>query len=80
MSTDDFALWLAAFRERAGMSQTTLAKLTDLTIQDASQLEAGESVPSWTAVQLIAKALGRSCVSFPNPSLKLPAKKTRQRK
>jgi transcriptional regulator with XRE-family HTH domain len=75
MSTNNFALRLSAFRVRAGISQRRLAKLTGLPLETIAQLEAGEVEPSWTAVQLIAKALGRSSISFADPSLKLPGER-----
>ena len=79
MSTDDFALRLAVFREQAGFSQRELAELTGLPLLAIAGLEASETMPSWAEVELIARALGRSWVSFADPSLKLPAKKTQKR-
>jgi DNA-binding XRE family transcriptional regulator len=66
---------LGAPRTRAKITKATLAKLTGLPLETVAQLEDGELEPTWTAVQLIAKALGRSSISFADPSLKLPGEK-----
>jgi DNA-binding XRE family transcriptional regulator len=75
MSSNDFALRLSAFRGRARITKATLAKLTGLPLETIVQLEAGKVEPIWTEVQKIAKALGRSSVSFADPSLKLPGER-----
>jgi transcriptional regulator with XRE-family HTH domain len=67
-----FAERLKALRERKGISQYALAKLTGLTKQALSRLELSEREPTWTTVQLLALALDVNCTAFADPSLTLP--------
>ncbi|HEX5270553.1 MAG TPA: helix-turn-helix transcriptional regulator [Gemmataceae bacterium] len=62
--SDTFAGRLTALREAAGISQYRLAQLSGITKQTISNLERGETSPSWETVQLLAKALGVSCEEF----------------
>jgi transcriptional regulator with XRE-family HTH domain len=75
MTINDFATRLTALRERAGLSQYRLAQLTGVSRQAVSQLENGDSVPTWPTVQLIALALGLNCSVFVDPTLQLPEEK-----
>jgi transcriptional regulator with XRE-family HTH domain len=75
MSNGDFAARLTAMRERAGMSQYRLAKLTGLSKQTVSRLELGQSDPSWSTTQLIALALGLDTSAFVDPALTLAEEK-----
>jgi transcriptional regulator with XRE-family HTH domain len=59
-----FADRLRQVRAEAGVSQYRLAKLTGLSKQALSQLELGQSQPSWETVQAIARALGVSYEAF----------------
>ena len=68
-----FADRLRALREAKGISSYALANLTGLTKQSLSQLERGESQPSWQTVQLLAAALGVDCTAFADPGVKPPA-------
>ena len=67
-----FAEQLRTHREAAGLSQYALAKKSGLSKQAMSRLEMGEREPSWTTVQLLAKALGVSCEAF-TVDVELPA-------
>jgi transcriptional regulator with XRE-family HTH domain len=71
-----FADRLRHLRESAGLSQYALAKMTGLTKQTMSKLETGRHDPSWTTIQLLAKALGVTCVELADPKLSLPAVET----
>jgi transcriptional regulator with XRE-family HTH domain len=59
-----FAERLREVRERAGVTQYRLAKLSGLTKQTVSRLELGLSQPAWDTVQLLAAALGVDCTAF----------------
>jgi DNA-binding XRE family transcriptional regulator len=59
-----FADRLRHARAEAGISQYRLAQLTGLSKQALSQLELGQSQPSWETVQALARALGVSCEAF----------------
>src|SRR5947209_4433072 len=67
-----FADRLRHLRESAGLSQYALAKITGLTKQTMSKLETGRHDPSWTTIQLLAKALGVTCTELTDPKLLLP--------
>lgn len=67
-----FALRLAAIRGRARNTKARLADMSGIPLKTIAQLEDGEVEPSWVQVQLIAKAFGRSALSFVDPTLKLP--------
>jgi transcriptional regulator with XRE-family HTH domain len=67
-----FADRLKSLREKRALSSYALAKLTGLTKQSLSQLERGESQPSWQTVQLLATALGVDCREFADPNVKPP--------
>jgi DNA-binding XRE family transcriptional regulator len=71
-SDNAFALRLSAFRGRAKINRSTLARMTGIPTKTLAQFEEGESEPSWTQVQLIAKAFGKSVLSFRDPALRLP--------
>lgn len=73
MSNTNFACRLREERERSGLSQYALAKMAGLTKQALSRLELGEREPNWKTVQLLAHALGVSCETFVDPSVKPPA-------
>jgi transcriptional regulator with XRE-family HTH domain len=70
-----FGETLARLRAAAGVSQYALAKMTGLTHQAVSYLEAGERQPTWDTVQRIARALGLSCEAFADEGLVLPVYK-----
>ncbi len=72
MRKASFAARLQQVREQAGLSQYELAKRTGLSRQAVSQLEMGQSEPSWTTVQFLAAALGADYAAFADPELKLP--------
>jgi transcriptional regulator with XRE-family HTH domain len=69
---DTFAARLTALREAAGVSQYRLAQLSGITKQTISNLERGETSPSWETVQLLAKALGVSCEEFVSEDVQPP--------
>jgi transcriptional regulator with XRE-family HTH domain len=71
-ATGYFAEKLKALRERKGVSQYALAKLTGLSKQGLSRLELGEREPTWTTVQLLSLALDVDCAAFADPALALP--------
>jgi transcriptional regulator with XRE-family HTH domain len=64
-----FATRLQALREKAGLSQYALAKLSGLSKQALSSLELGLREPNWNTVQRLAAALGVSCDDFMDPAL-----------
>jgi transcriptional regulator with XRE-family HTH domain len=68
-----FADRLRALREQAALSQYALAKRSGLSKQALSQLERGESSPTWETVQLLAAVLGVTCQEFVDQNLKPPA-------
>jgi transcriptional regulator with XRE-family HTH domain len=67
-----FAAKLAQCREKKGLSQYALAKLTGLSKQAIFRLEDGQTEPTWRTVQLLALALGVDCRAFSDPGLELP--------
>lgn len=71
-SENAFALRLSAFRSRAKITRSTLARMTGIPTKMLALFEASEAEPSWTQVQLIAKAFGKSALSFRDPALRLP--------
>lgn len=68
----NFAERLREERERAGLSQYALAKMTGLSKQALSHLELGKREPTWQTVQLLALALGVDCRTFADPDVALP--------
>jgi transcriptional regulator with XRE-family HTH domain len=72
---ETFGNKLARLREAAGVSQYALAKMTGLTNQAVTYLEAGERQPTWETVQRLAKALGLDCTAFADEGLVLPVYK-----
>jgi transcriptional regulator with XRE-family HTH domain len=68
-----FADRLRALRQQAALSQYALAKRSGLSKQALSQLERGESSPTWETVQLLAAVLGVTCQEFVDQNLKPPA-------
>src|SRR5437868_4367997 len=71
-----FATRLHAIRERAGLSQYALAKVSGLSKQALSNLELGNREPNWNTVQLLAAALGVSCDDFIDPAVaRAPARR-----
>lgn len=79
-----FANRLQSLRERAGLSQYALAKISGLSKQALSNLELGHREPNWNTVQRIAAALCVSCDFFIDPALARraasPKARTRRRK
>jgi transcriptional regulator with XRE-family HTH domain len=79
-----FANRLQSLRERAGLSQYALAKLSGLSKQALSNLELGQREPNWNTVQRLATALSVSCDFFIDPvlvkRLVLPKSRSRRRK
>ena len=67
-----FADRLRDLRERAGLSQYAVAKLSGLSKQALSRLELGDNEPTWATVQLLAAALGVDCRAFADPNVKPP--------
>jgi transcriptional regulator with XRE-family HTH domain len=67
-----FADRLKEVRERKGLSQYALARITGLSKQGLSNLELGAREPSWDTVQRLALALGVSCTEFVDPGIVLP--------
>jgi len=67
---NSFAQKLKTAREKAGLSQYALAKLSGLSKQALSNLELGNREPSWETVQRLVGALGVSCEVFSDPDLK----------
>lgn len=63
-SSCTFAEKLKAIREEAGLTKYALAKKAGISRQGLSQLESGESLPSWETVQLLVRALGVACEDF----------------
>ena len=63
-----FANRLHRLREKAGLSQYALAKLSGLSKQALSNLELGQREPNWNTVQRIAAALCISCELFLDPA------------
>jgi DNA-binding XRE family transcriptional regulator len=55
---DDFAIRLKALREKAAITQSTLAEKAGLSVQAISALENGTRSPSWETVRRLAIALG----------------------
>ncbi len=68
-TTLHFANRLHLLRERAGLSQYALAKLSGLSKQALSNLELGHREPNWNTVQRLAAALCVSCDLFIDPAL-----------
>ena len=68
-----FADLLRRLREKAGVSQYRLSRLSGLSKQMVSRLELGDSQPSWETVQRLVKALGAPYEALADPSLELPA-------
>ncbi|OAI54875.1 hypothetical protein AYO44_14085 [Planctomycetaceae bacterium SCGC AG-212-F19] len=64
-----FANRLQSIREKAGLSQYALAKLSGLSKQALSNLELGNREPNWNTVQRLAAALGVSCDDFIDPAV-----------
>lgn len=60
----EFAVRLRKLRADAGMSQYALAKASGVSKQAVSQLESGDSEPTWATVQKLARALGVSVADF----------------
>jgi transcriptional regulator with XRE-family HTH domain len=77
-----FANTLHLLRERAGLSQYALAKLSGLSKQALSNLELGHREPHWNTVQRLALALCVSCDLFLDPafSRRPPSPKPRSRR
>jgi transcriptional regulator with XRE-family HTH domain len=67
-----FARKLIELRTAAGVSAYRLAQLTGISRQALSQLETGQTIPTWETVQKIARALGLNCEAFEDPGLELP--------
>jgi transcriptional regulator with XRE-family HTH domain len=55
---------LRELRERAGMTQAGLAQASDLPLGSIRNYEQGQREPYWTAVFVLAKALGVTCEAF----------------
>jgi transcriptional regulator with XRE-family HTH domain len=68
-----FADRLRSLREAAGLSQYALAQRSGLSKQAVSQLEMGQSEPTWQTVQLLAAVLDVQCTAFLDPSIRPPA-------
>jgi transcriptional regulator with XRE-family HTH domain len=67
-----FADQLREVRERAGLSQYALAQKTGLTRQAVSQLELGQTEPTWVTVQLMVLAMEVEFSVLANLNLRLP--------
>jgi transcriptional regulator with XRE-family HTH domain len=72
MKNATFAHCLRAVREQAGITQYRLAKLSGVTRQALSRLEAGETQPSWETVQRLVMALELDYHVFVDPDVTLP--------
>lgn len=59
-----FGAKLKELRTAAKLSQQQLATAAGLSVSYVAKMEQGDSDPSWTTVQALAKALGQSCEAF----------------
>lgn len=55
---------LRELRERAGLTQQSLATAAGLSISAVVKIEASRADPSWTTVQALARALGVAVGEF----------------
>jgi transcriptional regulator with XRE-family HTH domain len=62
--TAKFGARLRELREAAGMTQVGLAAASGIVVRKISRLETGTFSPSWETVQILAKALGKTCQDF----------------
>jgi transcriptional regulator with XRE-family HTH domain len=62
-----FGTKLKALRETAGLTQEQLARRTGLHLGAVFKLEQGRRSPTWETVQLLAAALGVTCLEFSTP-------------
>jgi transcriptional regulator with XRE-family HTH domain len=72
MEESPFAELLRRQREKAGLTQYALAKLSGLSRATLSALELGTREPSWETVQRLAAALKVDYEMFQYPGLELP--------
>jgi|GEM_PF-5268469 transcriptional regulator with XRE-family HTH domain len=70
---------MKAAREKAGVSQRELARLSGILPANVSRYEADLREPSWSAVQKIAAALGIDVRGLADPDL-APVKKRKGRR
>jgi transcriptional regulator with XRE-family HTH domain len=59
---------LRELREAAGLTQEALARAAGLSTSAVSKLEQRDIDPSWSTVQVLARALGVNCAAFEGPS------------
>jgi len=64
-------------RERAGITQKTLAELSGLPLPTVRGIEQGQRLPSWPTLQKIAEALGANLGDFQGLEHEPPPKKKR---
>ena len=69
---DTFATRLTSLREAAGISQYRLAQISGISKQTISNLERGETSPSWETVQLLATVLNVTCEEFKTSDVQPP--------
>ncbi len=76
-----FGAKLKAVREAAGLTQDQLAERAGLYKFSIAKLEQGVREPTWSTVQVLAKALGVDCTAFQTEDAgptKTTAKKARK--
>ena len=59
-----FAEKLRELREKAGLTQTQLAKASDLPLGSLRNYEQGQREPYWDVVFKLVRALGTDCAAF----------------
>lgn len=75
-----FSSKLKSLRESKGLSQPQLAELTGISQQSLGGYELGVASPSWAYLQLIAMALGVSCMDLTDDPKDLAAAKPKPKK
>lgn len=72
-----FPLKLKTIRESKGLSQPQLAELTGISHQSIAGYEQGTASPSWAYLQIIAIALGVSCIDLTDDPKDLASAKSK---